>query len=353
MIAPKNLLQREDNTMEQTIGKRIQALRKSRGMTQEQLAEQVGVSAQAVSKWENDSSCPDISLLPKLAELFQVTTDSLLGMPEKAEIVPAPPKRSGFYVNIGDDEEEEDDGHQNGFSFNFDIGSKDLPWFATAVLLFAVGLLLNRTVLSGLGEAGIWDLMWPSAMLALGLSSLWERISLWSVGMTGFGEYYLLVNMHILDRWDALSWRIIVPVLLVFWALSMFADHFTGKHRHGSPKTSNSYSADNGEIRYDGAFGSENVAVTEPVFRGGDVDISFGSYTLDLTACQTVEPGSKLTIDVAFGSVTLKLPRHWKVQEQSDRSFATVTTHGSPDPAADQLLTVESDLAFSSLDIRW
>ena len=63
--------------MEQTIGKRIARLRKSRGMTQDQLAERVGVSAQAVSKWENDVSCPDISLLPKLAEIFQVTTDSL------------------------------------------------------------------------------------------------------------------------------------------------------------------------------------------------------------------------------------------------------------------------------------
>ena len=55
--------------MEQTIGKRIMTLRKSRGMTQDQLAEQVGVTAQAVSKWENDISCPDINLLPRLAEI--------------------------------------------------------------------------------------------------------------------------------------------------------------------------------------------------------------------------------------------------------------------------------------------
>ena len=340
--------------MEQTIGTRIKTLRKSRGMTQDQLAEQVGVSAQAVSKWENDISSPDISLLPRLAEVFQVTTDSLLGVPEKTEIVPAPPKQSGFYMNIGDDEEEEPDEEKNGFTFHFDVGGKDLPWFATAVLLFAVGLLLNRTLLAPLGEAGVWDLMWPSAMLALGLSSLWDRISLWSVGMTGFGGYYLLVNMHILGRWNTLSWKIVVPVLLVFWALSMFIDHFTGRRFgvHRGHQASN-YLADDGEIHYDGAFGTENVTVTEPVFRGGDIDISFGNYTLDLTACGTVESGSELRVDVSFGSVTLKLPKHWKVQERSDRSFASVSTHGEPAPDADQLLVVESDLSFGSLDIRW
>ncbi len=342
--------------MEQTIGSRIKQLRKSRNMTQDQLAEQVGVSAQAVSKWENDISNPDISLLPRLAEIFQVTTDSLLGVPEKTEIAPAPPKQSDFYVNIGDGEEDEEDEPRSGFTFNFDIGRKDLPWFATAVLLFAVGLLLNRTLLAPLGEASIWDLMWPSAMLAMGLSNLWQRISLWAIGMTGFGGYYLLVNMHILDRWNFLSWKIIVPVLLVFWALSMFVDHFCGHDRrpgHGNPKASRNYQTDDGEISYDGSFGSENVVVTEPVFRGGDIDVSFGDYTLDLTACQKVETGSELLVDVSFGSVTLKLPKNWKLQERSDRSFSSVSTHGSPAADADQVLVVESDLSFGSLDIRW
>ena len=62
-----------------TMGKRIADLRKQKGMTQEQLANQVGVTAQAVSKWENDLSCPDISVLPQLAEVLGVTTDELLG----------------------------------------------------------------------------------------------------------------------------------------------------------------------------------------------------------------------------------------------------------------------------------
>lgn len=64
--------------MDMTIGKRIGQLRRARGMTQDAMAEQLGVSPQAVSKWENDQTCPDISLLPKLARFLGVTVDHLL-----------------------------------------------------------------------------------------------------------------------------------------------------------------------------------------------------------------------------------------------------------------------------------
>jgi len=61
-----------------TLGKRIAALRAQQNLRQEDLAERMGVSPQAVSKWENDLTCPDISLLPQLADTFGVTTDYLL-----------------------------------------------------------------------------------------------------------------------------------------------------------------------------------------------------------------------------------------------------------------------------------
>ena len=72
--------------MDMTIGKRIALLRKEKGLTQEELAQHMGISPQAVSKWENDQPCPDISALPKLARLFGVTVDELL---EGKEALPA------------------------------------------------------------------------------------------------------------------------------------------------------------------------------------------------------------------------------------------------------------------------
>ena len=61
-----------------SIGKRINEYRRKRDLTQEQLAEAFGVTSQAVSKWENDISCPDISVLPQLADYFGVSLDLLV-----------------------------------------------------------------------------------------------------------------------------------------------------------------------------------------------------------------------------------------------------------------------------------
>lgn len=64
--------------METTLGKRIASLRREKGLKQEDLAGMLDISAQAVSKWENDQTCPDISLLPKLAKILEVSVDELL-----------------------------------------------------------------------------------------------------------------------------------------------------------------------------------------------------------------------------------------------------------------------------------
>ncbi len=64
--------------MEATLGKRIAALRRDKGLKQDDLAQQLGVTPQAVSKWENDQTCPDITLLPQLAQILGVSVDELL-----------------------------------------------------------------------------------------------------------------------------------------------------------------------------------------------------------------------------------------------------------------------------------
>ncbi len=60
-------------------GKKINELRKKNNVTQEELAAELGVTAAAVSKWENNYTLPDILMLCAIADYFQVTTDELLG----------------------------------------------------------------------------------------------------------------------------------------------------------------------------------------------------------------------------------------------------------------------------------
>ena len=68
----------QENMKKKTLGMMIASLRKENGMTQFELAEKMGVTDKAVSKWERDLSCPDVNTIPKLAEVFGISVDELM-----------------------------------------------------------------------------------------------------------------------------------------------------------------------------------------------------------------------------------------------------------------------------------
>lgn len=71
--------------MELKFAERLRKYRRDRDMTQEELAQKIGISPQSVSKWERDEGLPDVTMLPKLAGYFGVTIDALLGYDETAQ----------------------------------------------------------------------------------------------------------------------------------------------------------------------------------------------------------------------------------------------------------------------------
>ena len=72
--------------MNETFGQRFLRLRKEKGFTQDDIALKVNISPQAVSKWENDISMPDISILGDLADILGITLDELLGRTPKGTV---------------------------------------------------------------------------------------------------------------------------------------------------------------------------------------------------------------------------------------------------------------------------
>lgn len=104
-----------------TMGNRIAQKRKERGMTQESLAKQLDVTNQAVSKWESDQCCPDITLLPRLAEIFGITIDELFGREA--------PHSGVMEMDFGDTVKVTQDPN-----FRIDPKAPELPWEDDGVL---------------------------------------------------------------------------------------------------------------------------------------------------------------------------------------------------------------------------
>ncbi|PEU82333.1 transcriptional regulator [Bacillus cereus] len=92
-----------------SLGEQLKKLRESKGFSQEDIAKKIGVTRQAVYKWENDKSCPDIENLILLSELYNVTLDELIkgnrNLKEKIHIDEdedfEKENEFGFYIGFG------------------------------------------------------------------------------------------------------------------------------------------------------------------------------------------------------------------------------------------------------------
>ena len=82
-----------------TLGQRLQKARKESGLSQEELAEQLGVSRQAVSKWENDSGYPEMEKMIRLSQIYQVSLDYLVGNGQEQEHANEENAAAGWYVS--------------------------------------------------------------------------------------------------------------------------------------------------------------------------------------------------------------------------------------------------------------
>ena len=82
-----------------TLGQRLQNARKEAGLSQEELAEQLGVSRQAVSKWENDSGYPEMEKMIRLSQIYQVSLDYLVGNEQEQEQSGEDISTKGWYVS--------------------------------------------------------------------------------------------------------------------------------------------------------------------------------------------------------------------------------------------------------------
>lgn len=324
-----------------TMGDRIKFHRKRLGLTQEQLAERLGVSAQAVSKWENNLSCPDISILPELASIFGISVDALLGRPAQAQ-----PVHEAQPVS-----EDDEPGWKLEKKLNFcGIG------FALYVL--SVGGLLLAGALIPAMEISWWTVVWTTGLVYIGLSGLVGGFSVFSLGMTCGGLFFLLEAYDLIHL--QLSWSIVLPALLLIWGVSLLLDVLLGKNRRkkkrskSTRKLHHEYTCNNGELHCEMSFGEYRAAVVTPLLRGGSIDSSFGDFTVDFSACEALVPDCTLEVSNSFGQLTLLVPEKFSVVLEPKSTFAAAPEiKGCPAETVEGTLNLRTSLSFGAMEIRY
>lgn len=335
---------------ENTIGKRIQALRKERGMTQKQLADAVGVTPQAVSKWETDESCPDITALPLLAGTLGVSVDTLLGG--------ASDVRTGVVRDAASGEGEK---KEKPYKWDWNAGKVPGIIFGIFILLAGVLLILMKTKPEWFGDIGFWSLIWPSAIICVGLSGCLSRdISGFSLGITAVGVLFLLKNLGVIE---GSVWPIAIAIVLILVGVSVILHQFFRKRRKNvngtvvtegkSGKFKSDYSDADGFISYSASFGDDRIVTQAERISGGKMNVSFGDFTLDLRGVREFEDNAALDVNVSFGDALIMLPKCVRAELATAGSFSGKGVTGMPDPDAQYVLRVKAAVSFGNLSIEY
>jgi len=335
--------------MEETLGKRIALHRKRLGLTQDALAERLGVTAQAVSKWENDQSCPDITTVPKLAEIFGTTTDELLGVPPRQVHV-------AEVVAKETDTEEPDGIHleTNDWEFQWDGSRRD--YLGLAVWVMLSGFLLFLT-----GEAGIaaslWEILWTSGLMLYGLFGiLYPHFSFFRLACAFLGGYFLCTEVfgQSLDR------DFILPVFLMCFGLSLFVKALKKPKKAQTRILRNGRSLQRGDLTLEAdtftcetSFGENSYLIQLPRLSGGSAAVSFGSMTLDLSGCEALAENCLVDASCSFGELTVLIPKQFRAEVQPSTAFGHVEQSGSPDPDSSALLRLACDASFGHILLRY
>ncbi len=335
--------------MDQTLGKRISAHRKQLGLTQDQLAEKLGVTAQAVSKWENDQSCPDISMLPKLAEIFGTSIDELLGREPQQTVHTAT-------IVSEDDDDSYNDG-QDTWKFKFDNSRRWGIGFASFIILTGCLWLISNFMELGVS---LWNIAMPSALLVFGGFGLYPKFSFLRLGSLLLGGYYLLSNFSLLP-FDLNGKDLLLPAFLVIFGLSLLLDVLRkpkkAKYSFQSDSMKkhtghNEFQIDGDNLEFCASFGEQTQQINMKCLRTGEITTSFGDYTLDFSGVESVASNCHLEVVNSFGEMTLLIPRRYQVVSENTASFGSIETEGAPD-GTDGTIYMEAVCSFGQITVRY
>lgn len=336
--------------MDQTMGKRISANRKRLGMTQDQLAERLGVTAQAVSKWENDQSCPDVSTIPRIAEIFGITTDELLGVREET-------------VHVGEIVNNNEEGVETGsWEFQWDGGKKTAAGMAAWVLLSGIVMLAANLLET---ELSLWEAVWQTGIFTFGVFGLYPRVSVFRMVCALFGGYFIAENFVALPQ---LNKSLILPIVLLLVGVTLLQSALKKPNRNkfwivkkGPDGDVTSNVGEKGTFFHQGekdfdcscSFGEKHYSVNMEEMNAGKACVNFGEMEVNLSGVKSFGENCTLDASCSFGELNILVPRTCVVKPNTSTAFASMDIKGCPDSDAADTIEINANVNFGEIVIRY
>ena len=216
----------------------------------------------------------------------------------------------------------------NGHRFMNDINGG----LVFALLLVASGMLLlgfNTAFLPDVWEGFFFS--WPMLLFIIGCITLCKRQFFWGIILIALGKFFLLSNVSNIYP-DALAlyekiistyWPVGIILIGILILLSIFSRskmfHFHTKLEWTGDKTPNESENQDGKINYKFTFSGTEQVILDPVFKGGNIDITFGGMELDLKRTSLAEGDTYLYVNVVFGGIEISVPDHWDIEIRQNR----------------------------------
>ncbi|MDH6356867.1 DUF5668 domain-containing protein [Parabacteroides sp. PF5-9] len=226
----------------------------------------------------------------------------------------------------------------------------------TALVFIVVGLLLMGR------EMGLFDpfivgviVSWQMLLVVLGSVMLIKRNIVGGFILIGVGFYFLLPELSLGFEWAYSFW----PVMLILVGIAILLKLVPRKrhksnHHHREEKQENNYKTEDGFIFSDVSFGGTKHIVLDPFFKGADIDVSFGSVSLDLRRTKLEGELTFIDIDASFGGIEIFIPSTWNLFIEADTTMSGIDDKRLVSQEIDYThkLIIRGDITFSGIEIK-
>ena len=202
-----------------------------------------------------------------------------------------------------------------------------------AFVLVAIGLLLlefNMGLLPIIWKSFFFS--WPMALLVFSIGQLFKPNFIWGVVLSLISIFFLFSRasdiypyIEFYEQFISTFWPLLIIIAGVLILLSIFLRpgqnriRFYHKKTCGDDKKPNQSENTDGKINYSLTFSGTEQVILDPVFKGGNIEITFGGLELDLRRTALAEGDTFLYINVVFGGVEITAPDNWDIEIRPNR----------------------------------